>query len=51
MSLTETIKVSSHSRKFEFKVFRIILVMTITFDVLDRFHENEVWQTTLNDNE
>ena len=40
------LKVSSQSRKFEFNVFSIIhLNMAITFDLLDRFQENKVFQT------
>ena len=38
------LKVSSQSRKFEFNVFSI-RHLAITFDVLDRFQENKVFQT------
>ena len=39
------LKLSSPLTKFEFNVFSIIHLMTITFDVLDQIQENKMFQT------
>ena len=45
-SVISDLKVSSQSRKFEFNVLASnIYKVAISFDVLDRFQENKVFQT------
>ena len=44
-TVNEKFKVSPYSRNLNSKFSASYTQMTITFDVLDRFQENKVWQT------